>query len=235
MPTALARRFRVDVSTVAAPTTWVPLKGINDLNPAISPNLVGSDDYDSNGFSSFEKTMQGWVLTAKCLRKTTAGVFDPGQELVRAAQLGFGDAARVNVRWYDRNGAPEAFQGLALVGWAPSKTGVADLDEVTATFTGDGILTPIANPYAAAAVPVVLSASPSGVAAAGQVQIVGTGFTGTVPTTGVKFGGTNATSWIVVSDNLIVAIMPAGSAGAANITVTNAAGASTAFAYTRGA
>jgi hypothetical protein len=234
MPTALARRFKVDVSTVAAPTTWVNLKGINDLNPAISPNLVGSDDYDSNGFGSFEKTMQGWVVTAKCLRKTSSGVFDPGQELVRAAQLQFGDLARVNLRWYDRNGAPEAFQGLAIVGWSASKTGVADLDEVTATFTGDGILTAIANPYAAAAVPVILGASPSGVAAGGIVNITGTGFVGTVSTTGVKFGGVNATSWIVVSDNTIVAVMPAGSAGSANIVVTNAAGASTAFSYTRG-
>lgn len=232
MTTALARRFKVDVS--ADGTTWVNLKGIDDLNPAISPNLVGSDDYDTNGWSSFEKTMQGWVLTIKALRKTIAGVFDPGQELVRGRQLNFGDTARIYVRWYDRNGAPEAFSGLALVGWVPSKTGVADLDEVTITLTGDGTLTQITNPYSAAAIPVLISASPSGVAAGGIVQIVGTGFIGTVPTTGVKFAAVNATSWIVVSDNLIVAVMPAGSAGSAAITVTNAAGASNpTLPYTR--
>jgi hypothetical protein len=83
MATALARRFKVDVS--ADGTTWVPLKGINDLNPAISPTLVGSDDYDTNGWGSFEKTMQGWILTIKALRKTVAGVFDAGQELVVVA------------------------------------------------------------------------------------------------------------------------------------------------------
>lgn len=235
MTTALARRFKVDLSTIAAPTTWVNLKGMNDLNPAISPTLVGADDYDSNGFSSFEKTMQGWVVTAKCRRATSAGVFDPAQELARAAQLQFGDTARLNVRWYDRNGAPEAYSGVALVGYTASKTGVADLDEVTITLTGDGVLAQITNPWNAAAIPVLLSATPSAVAVGGQVQITGTGFTGTVPTTGVKFGATNATSWIVVSDNLIVAVMPAGSAGAANVVVTNAAGASTALSYTRGA
>lgn len=236
MTTALARRFKVDVSTIANPTAWVNLKGINDLNPAISPTLVGADDYDSNGFASFEKTMQGWVLTIKARRATTSGVFDPGQELVRAAQLQFGDLARVNVRWYDRNGAPEAFSGVAIVGYSASKTGVADLDEVTITLSGDGILSSITNPYAAAAVPVLLSASPSGVAVGGQVQITGTGFVGTVATTGVKFGAVNATSWVVVSDNVIVAVMPAGSAGSAAITVTNAAGASNpTLAYTRGA
>lgn len=233
MPTALARRFRVDVSTIAAPNTWVAFRGINDLNPPITPNLQAADDYDSNGWSSFEKTMQAWVLTIKALRKTTAGVFDPGQELVRASQLGFADAARVNVRWYDRNGAPEAFQGVGIVGWVPSKTGVADLDEITCTLTGDGILTPITNPYTAAAVPVILSASPSGVAAGGIVNITGTGFAGATGAAAVKFGATNATSYIVVSDNTIVAVMPTGSAGSAPITVTNPAGTSTPLPYTR--
>lgn len=235
MPTALARRFKLDVSTIAAPTAWVPFKGVNDFNPPITPNLQAADDYDTNGWSSFEKTMQAWVVTAKALRKTIGGVFDPGQELVRGAQLGFGDAGRVNLRWYDRNGAPEAFQGVGIVGWVPSKTGVADLDEVTATFTGDGILTPITNPGVAPVAAVVLAATPSGVAVGGMVQIVGTGFAGTVGATGVKFGATNATSYIVVSDNLIVAIMPAGSAGATTVTVTNPVGASNALPYTRGA
>lgn len=234
MPTALARRFKVDVSTVAAPTSWVNLKGINDLNPAISPTLVGSDDYDSNGFSSFEKTMQGWVLTIKALRKTVAGVFDAGQELVRAAQLGFGDAARVNVRWYDRNGAPEAFSGLAVVGYSASKTGVADLDEVTITLTGDGILSAISNPWNVAAIPVITGITPSGKAAGGAVAIQGANFTGTVPTTGVKFAGTNATSFDVINDNLITAVLPAGSGGLITVLVTNAAGGSVATNnYTR--
>lgn len=233
MATALARRFKVDVS--ADGTTWVPFMGINDLNPPITPDLQSADDYDSDGFKSFEKTMQSWILTIKALRKTSAGVFDAGQELVRNAQLKWGDAARVWVRWYDRNGAPEAFSGKALVGWVPSKTGVADLDEVTVTLTGDGVLSTITNPYNASTVPVILTASPSGVAVGGQVEITGTGFTGTIATTGVKFGATNATSWIVISDNVIVAIMPTGTAGAANIVVTNAAGPSAAFSYTRGA
>lgn len=235
MTTALARRFRVDVSTLAAPSTWVAFRGINDLNPPITPTLQGADDYDTNGWASFEKTMQAWILTIKALRKTTAGVFDPGQELVRGSQLGFGDAARVNVRWYDRNGAPEAFQGVAIVGWVPSKTGVADLDEVTCTLTGDGTLTPIPNPFSAAAAPVIVGATPSGVGQGGIVSITGTGFAGVTGATGVKFGGTNATSYIVVSDNTIVAVMPAGSAGSAAITVTNTVGTSNSQPYTRGA
>jgi hypothetical protein len=231
MTTALARRFKVDVSTDN--TTWLPFKGINDLNPPVSPTLVAADDYDSNGWNSFEKTMQSWILTVKALRKTVAGAFDPGQELVRAAQLQFGDAARVYVRWYDRNGAPEAFSGRALVGWAPSKTGVADLDEVTVTLTGDGVLTSITNPYNIAVVPVITSITPAGKGSGGAVAIYGSGFTGLVPTTGLKFNGVNATSFDVQNDNLATAVLPAGSAGVTPVTATNGNGTSVAFNYTR--
>ena len=235
MTTTLARRMKVDVSTIAAPTSWVSLKGINDFSAPISPTLQDANDYDSTGFGSKEKTMIDWVATAKARRLTNAGVFDPGQELVRTANLQFADLARLNIRWYDRFGAPEAYQGIAICGFVASKTGVADLDEATMTFTGDGILAAIANPYAAAAVPVVLAATPSGASVGQLVTITGTGFIGTVPTTGVNFNAVNATSWSVVSDNTIVAVMPAGSAGSGAIVVTNGAGASTSFAYTRGA
>jgi len=230
---ALARRFRIDVS--ADGTTWVQLKGVQDFNPQVSPNLEDSSTYDSNGWGASEITMNEWSVAVTVLRQTTAGVFDPGQELVRARQAQFGDAARVYVRWYDNSGAPEAYSGRAIVEWNRSQSGVKDLDAAQATLTGDGALASIANPYSAAAVPVVTAATPSGVAAGGQVNITGTGFTGTIATTGVKFGATNATSWVVVSDSTIVAVMPAGTAGSAAIVVTNAAGASTAFAYTRGA
>jgi hypothetical protein len=231
MPSALARRFKVDVSTDNA--TWVNLKGIDDLNNSETPTIQAADTYDTNGFAAFEKTMTGWKLVIKAFRPTTAGVFDPGQELVRAARFQFQTSARIYVRWYDRNGAPEAYSGLAIVDWNPSKTAVADLEEVTITLTGDGVLTSITNPYSPTSVPVILTATPSGVGVGGQVQITGQGFTGTVVTTGVKFAAVNATSWIVVSDSLIVAVMPAGSAGSAAITVTNATGASAAFPYTR--
>lgn len=230
---ALARRFRVDVSEDN--TTWTQLMGITDLNPQIAPQLQDSSTYESDGWGSSEITMNKWSLAIKALRQTNAGVFDPGQELVRKRVAQFGDNARIYVRWYDNSGAPEAYSGRAIVEFNRSKTGVADLDEAAITLTGDGALADITNPYAPSAVPTITSATPSGVAAGGQVEIQGTGFTGTVATTGVKFGATNATSWIVVSDSVITAVMPAGSAGSAAIVVTNGTGASAAFPYTRGA
>lgn len=233
--TALARKFRVDVtSDLTLAGGWVEVKGIYSLKPSVNPNLVDTSAYDTNGWDSFEITGNAWSLAESFWRRTTTGVYDPGQELIRARQGQFGDSARVGVRWYDKNGGPEAFQGVAIIGWDRANDGVKDADAAQVTLTGDGILSTITNPGVAAAAPVILAASPSGVAAGGQVQITGAGFTGTITTTGVKFAAVNATSWIVVSDNLIVAVMPAGSAGSAPITVTNAVGASTAFPYTRG-
>lgn len=82
------------------------------------------------------------------------------------------------------------------------------------------------------AVPLITAATPSGQAATEIVTIVGSRFTGV---TAVTFGGTAATAFQVLSDHLLVATVPAGTAGSAAILVTNAAGASAAFAYTRGA
>ncbi len=81
-------------------------------------------------------------------------------------------------------------------------------------------------------VPALTGATPSGAAASALVTITGSSLTGA---TTVKFGATNATAFTVLSDSTIVASMPAGSAGAANITVTTPTGTSGALSYTRGA
>jgi hypothetical protein len=233
MSLALARRFAQDVSVDGS--TWVKLGARTDFAPTENSTDQAADNYDNAGFNSFEKTMTGWQCVSKFEMPTTAGIpSDPGQAILEATRFQFGTAARAYTRWYDRNGGTDAWSGLALIDWNQSKTGVADLEEITVTFKGDGVLTRITNPYASAAVPVITSASPTAVAAAGQVTITGSGFLGTVVTSGVKFGGTNATSWVVLSDSVIVAIMPAGSAGSAAVLVTNAIGASAAFPYTRG-
>jgi hypothetical protein len=155
---------------------------------------------------------------------------------VEATRFQFGTSARIYVRWYDRNGYTNGnYSGYALIDWQQSKTGAADIEEVTVNFNGDGVLTPIANPYAAAAVPVIVSASPASQNTGKILTILGSNFTGTIATTGVTIGGVNATSWVVQSDTMITAVLPSGSAGSAAIIVTNAAGASSSFAYTRGA
>jgi len=237
MTTALASRMKVDVSTDN--TNWTPLRGITDLNPG-NPNPTNQDvtDYDNGGWQDFEKTVHGWSLVAKCRRKTTTGTFDPGQELARLADDQLGDNGKLYVRWYDRNGAPEAYTGLAIITYAQSKTGAVDYDEVTITFTGSGARTAIANPFAPATAPVILKVAavltePAGTGA--QIKITGSGFTGTVAGTGVKSAAAACVPFAVVSDSLIIATLPSQSAGATAITVTNATGVSNSVNYTRGA
>lgn len=81
--------------------------------------------------------------------------------------------------------------------------------------------------------PTVTTALPSGAAAGALIKITGTKFTGVTGATGVKIGGTNASFYSVDDDNTIYAVLPAGAAGSAPITVTNPTGTSSALAYTR--
>lgn len=120
--------------------------------------------------------------------------------------------------------------------------GTASVDvEISTIPTYDGVMLTNVNAYVitddgmwtVSTVPTISSVLPGSQGATMLVTILGSRFTGTVATSGVKFGATNATNWVVVSDAMIVAELPAGSAGAANVTVTNAAGVSTAFSYTR--
>lgn len=227
MSNELARRVAVDISTDN--TTWVRLPGTTDVAPTDTPTYVDVTDYDASGFVASEITLHSWALTVKMNRKSNAGTFDPVQETLRAAQYQFGDSARVYVRWYDRNGKPDGKSGRALVEWNRSKTSVADIEEITVSLKGDGVLQSIANP-GSSTVPVVLSALPSGAAAGAQVTIGGQYFTGA---TSVKFGAVSATPFTIVSDTTIVAVMPAGTAGSAPVTVVTPAGTSNALAYTR--
>ena len=106
---------------------------------------------------------------------------------------------------------------------------MSDTDAVSVKLIGQGRRTLITHPDTVASVPAIYSFTPiTGPAAGGTlVDIKGAGFTGTVAVTGVKFGATSATSWVVDSDGTIVAVAPAHAAGAVAIVVTNATGPST--------
>jgi hypothetical protein len=238
MSTELARKFAVQVTKdLTLQSGFIPLKGLNDWNPNINPNLEDASDYESNGWAASEVTMNDWNADAGIFRRKNAGVLDPGQELVRACIGQFGDAARVGVRWFDKTGGPEAYSGVALPTWKRSNTGVKNLEQATITFTGTDVPLNIGitNPYQSAVAPVVTAATPGGAGSGTSVAITGSGFTGATGAGAVKFGGTNATSYSVINDQLIVAVLPSGSAGSAVVTVTTGVGTSNSLAYTRGA
>ncbi len=110
----------------------------------------------------------------------------------------------------------EAYLVEAIFGWV-----ISDVDSFVAYEGGT----------APGAVATITAAAPSAAVTGDVVTLTGTGFTGA---TKVKFGATNATSFDVDSDTSMTAVMPDGTAGTANIKVTNAKGDSAAFTYTRG-
>lgn len=227
--TALARRYRLQVNTGSTGSpVWTTVTGLTDFKPTISPTMQDDSDYETDGWASSEKTAQGWGIEATILLKDDgSGLFNAGVEKMRLAADQFGDASRVEVRWFDKDGRPEAYQGTGIVEWERSATGNTDLDGAKVTITGRGARTAITNPLIVdpAADPAVTSVSPNtGPAAGGTlVTVTGVNFTGA---TAVTFGGTAATSFRVISPSVISAVTPAKTAGVADVVVTTPNGTS---------
>jgi hypothetical protein len=218
--------MQVNTGTTGSPV-WVTVSGLTDFKPTINPTLQDDSDYENDGWASSEKTQQGWQIEATVLLKEDAGLFNAGVEKMRLASDKFGDSSRVEVRWFDKDGKPEAYQGTALVTWERANTGVPDLDAAKVTLTGRGARVEIANPLIAdpLADPAVTSVAPNtGPAAGGTlVTISGINFTGA---TAVTFGGTAATSFRVISPSVISVVTPAKAAGAHDVLVTTPNGTS---------
>ncbi len=146
---ALARKFKVDVRAVGD-TVWTALRGVNSLTPGIDTTTQDDSDFDSDGWASTVKTMLGWNLAAGLIRKygTLTEAYDPGQEILRNASDKFGTGGLVEVRWYDREGGDEAYQGTASVQWEPAGGDTTALDIVNVTLLGQGKRFDITNPAA---------------------------------------------------------------------------------------
>lgn len=86
--------------------------------------------------------------------------------------------------------------------------------------------------HAPSTLPVISAVTPSEAAVGEIVKITGTRFTGT---TGITIDAVAVTEFSVHSDDTIYAVIPATVSGAADVVVTTAAGASTAYAYTAAA
>lgn len=239
----LNRKWYLDVNAGShAVPSWTGVFGVLEFKATKEPSLQDDADFDSEGWKSSTVAALAWALECKVARKVTAAdatAYDPGQEILRAASDELGTNNQVEVRWYevtDDGPVAEAYQGYAAVSWVPDGGAMDALDTVTVTLTGQGARTAITHPDGAApAVPIITSLDPyTDVEAGGAiVQIVGTGFTGTIAS-GVLFG-VETCDFVVQSDNVIVAIAPAQSAGAVDVTVENATGVSTVtqeFIYT---
>ena len=243
----LVRKWYCDINsnTYAAPT-WVGVFGVEDFKPALDPSVQDDSDYDSLGYKSSTITALGWTLELKLARKVTAAsatVYDPGQELLRAAAETMGASNRVDVRWYEMGSATgvgpkiEAYRGYAAVSWSEDGGGMDALDTVSVTLTGQGARTAITHPAGALVAPVLYSVTPATGAAAGGtlVCIKGYGFmtagVSVVVASGVKLAAHVAPFFTVVDNETLWATMPAEDAGTTTITVENSIGVSNAINF----
>jgi hypothetical protein len=226
--TGLARRFAVDIDMAApAAAVWSALPGIEELKPSWDQRKEGDESYDDGGGARETITGSSWKLELKLIHRAGPdGVtFNAVQEYLRGkAQAEDTLNAEIHVRWYDRSGVGEAWDGRALVSWAPDGGNGGARDTVAVVISGQGKRIPITNPNASP-LPVVSKLTPTGGGVAGGniVTIVGRKFTGV---TGVAFGGTAATQVTLQSDSQIACIAPAKAAGTYDVIVTTAAGAS---------
>ena len=239
----LVRKWYLDVNTNTYESpTWTGVFGVSNFKPSMDYVEGDASDFDSKGWKSSSVDALGWSVELTVERKVTVAdgtAYDTGQEALRAVSKLFGTSNRVDIRFYEvttSGPTEEAYRGYASVKWEPAGGGMAEEDRVSVTLTGQGALTAVTHPDGAPdAVPTIGSLTPyTDVEAGGAiVQIAGNGFTGTI-TDGVVFGAATC-DFVVVNDNLIIAVAPAQSAATVEVTVENAIGESTVnqnFIYT---
>lgn len=216
--------------------SFVTFADVTNVNPAFTDKNRVRQTYAAKGVDRSSKYGSNLVLTwdHEAVRDAN-GQFQPElQDLINAAKSN-GVANRRRLRAYDALGADYAFDGWFSIQVTRTNSGWDDAGFFTITASQYEFLGWIENPVLTGLVPLIGGANPSGAAVGDSVYIQGENFTGATGVAAVKFGGTNAASYEVVSDSLIVAEVPAGSAGSAPIVVTTPSGASSEFPYTRGA
>lgn len=229
---ATARVGRMRCQVKDGTGSWATIRGIRSLDFApVTAEFADSSGFENNGYSSQEVVSGSWGATIGIWRRIlTGGLYPAEQEYIRLQSFAmFGEASRLEYRFFDSNGGPEAFTGFAFTAYKQDSGDWKGLQSATVTLMGDGALSIITNPASGALVPVVRLVTPTGAAVGDLVTIYGENFTGT---TGVTIDGATVVKFRVQSDNQITALVPATVSGAANVIVTNAAGASTAYAYT---
>jgi hypothetical protein len=146
-----------------------------------------------------------------------------GTTLVRITGSGFTSATAVNFGSVGSSFVVES--DTEVLATAPAQA--AATVDITVTTPSGTSSTGSADrfTYNAAAAPAVTGVTPStGVEAGGNtVVVLGSGFTGA---SAVTFGGNPATAFTVLSDNAISAVVPLGTAGTVDVTVTTPSGTS---------
>ncbi|SDJ08138.1 hypothetical protein SAMN05444157_1637 [Frankineae bacterium MT45] len=151
LSTTLATKWvlQVDTSLAQDGSIWTPARGMTDFQPGVDQQTQDDSDYDAGVWGSDVATQLKWKLTCKFDRKVATGYAeDPGQLALRAAAVNTGNSSIVSVRWFDRNGGQEAYQGLAVVTWSDDGGNTSAKSSVSVAVSGRGPRNTISNPAA---------------------------------------------------------------------------------------
>lgn len=195
---------------------------VTNVNPAFTAKNRSRETYAAKGRSRASKYGEDLVLTfdVEVIRDENGQYQAFLQDLLNASRT-TGAANRRLIQAFDALGADYAFQSEFSIQASRSGTGADEAAFFTVTATQYGETEWIANPVLVGNVPTIADVSPDSAAAGATVYVQGAYFDGVANVTGVKFGSTNATSYTVISDTLISAVVPAGSAGEFPVTVTH--------------
>lgn len=212
---------------------------VTNVNPAFTAKSRARQTYAAKGVDKALKYGDNLVLTFEVEAVRDAnGAYQPWlQDLLNASKAnGLSNVRRL--RAYDALGADYAFDADFSI--SATRTN-ADWDSAaffTITATQYLFRGWITNPVLTGNVPIIESVTPAQAATGATVYIEGEYFmpggVAVAGAAGVKFGGTNATSYAVINDGLITAVVPAVAVGSAPIIVTHqTTGASAAFPWTK--
>ena len=204
----------------------------NNINGLPTDVTQGRENYGNKTTQSMEKIGENWVITTdvEAVRDETGAIAQPWLIALLNIAKSKGAANKVDVQLFDgKDENLPAIEGNFSVSVAPLKTGFAESGGYKFTFTSNGVVDYITSPIAGTGEPITESVSPASGAAVGEIIVLrGYKFTGT---TGITIDGAAVVEFTVYDDNTLAVLVPATVAGPAPIIVTNATGASAAFAY----
>ncbi|GAA1029762.1 hypothetical protein GCM10009565_62260 [Amycolatopsis albidoflavus] len=149
----LASDWALEVDTAASGATapqWTRVHGLSSFSESSDDNTEDDATNDAPGWGSDVITQRKWKIEAEGKRKrdTKASTYTPdaGQEFIRRAARKVGFEADVHVRWYRRDGSPDASEGYAQVSEFEKGGETTDLEPFNFTLLGQGAPLEIANP-----------------------------------------------------------------------------------------
>ncbi|GII84600.1 hypothetical protein Ssi03_25900 [Sphaerisporangium siamense] len=148
----LAKDWQLDVNTgTSSVPVWTPVKGMTSFKETIASTMEDDSDFDSDGWGSDQTTQRKWSLECEGKRKRDADnpttfVPDSGQQFIIDAGNLVGIGSNIQIRYYRKDGAPDAWQGFASVDYSGGGGAVTALEPCNFKLNGQGKRTKL-DPY----------------------------------------------------------------------------------------